>query len=96
MSTGMQDGVALPHVKTGLADHIRFAVGIKKEGVNFDSLDRQPATIFFLTIAPKKGQESYLQHLAEMSKFLSVEENRRKLIEAQTNTDLFSVLMKGM
>lgn len=96
MSTGMQDGVALPHVKTELVDQIRFAVGIKKDGIQFDSLDHKPAHIFFLTIAPKKGQESYLQHLAEMSKFLSVEENRRKLIEARNNTDLFSTLIKGL
>jgi Kef-type K+ transport system membrane component KefB/mannitol/fructose-specific phosphotransferase system IIA component (Ntr-type) len=96
MSTGMQDGVALPHVKTELVDQIRFAVGIKKEGIHFDSLDHKPAHIFFLTIAPKKGHESYLQHLAEMSKFLSVEENRQKLVEARNNTDLFSTLIKGL
>lgn len=96
MSTGMQDGVALPHVKTELVDNIRFAVGIKKEAIDFDSLDKKPSDIFILAVAPKKGHESYLQYLAEISKFLSVEENRQHLIEAEHNKDLFEILRKGL
>lgn len=95
MSTGMQDGVALPHVKTDLVKTIRIAVGIKKEGAPFDSLDNKPSKIFLLVVAPKRGHESYLQHLAEISKFLSSEEHRQRLINAPNNTELFEILAKG-
>lgn len=94
MSTGMQDGVALPHVKTELVNKIRFAVGVKKDGVDFDSLDGKPSYIFFLAVAPKKGQESYLQYLAEISKFLSDEKNRQALIEGKSNIAIFKKLEK--
>lgn len=92
MSTGMQDGVALPHVKTSLVEHIRFAVGVAPEPVDFDSLDRKPSQIFVLAVAPRKGHESYLQYLAEISKFLSSEENRRRMLTVEQNQALFQLL----
>lgn len=92
MSTGMQDSVALPHVKTELIDTIRFAVGIKKGGIDFDSLDGKPSHIFFLAVASKKGHEPYLQYLAEISKFLSDEKNRQALIDGKSNTSIFKLL----
>jgi mannitol/fructose-specific phosphotransferase system IIA component (Ntr-type) len=96
MSTGMQDGVALPHVKTDLVDNIRFAIGLKKGGIDFDSLDKNPSEIFILAVASKKSHESYLQHLEEISKFLSSEENRRDMIEASPNKRLFKILLDGL
>ena len=96
MSTGMQDGVALPHVKTDRVDQIHFAIGIKKDGIDFDSLDKKPSQIFVLVVAPRKGHESYLQYLAEVSKFLSNEDMRKRLIQAQTNCELFQILNESL
>ena len=96
MSTGMQDGVALPHVKTELVKSLRFAVGIKKTAIDFDALDKKPSNIFILAVAPKKGHESYLQYLAEISKFLSSEENRQRMIDSTGNIRLFEILEEGL
>ena len=50
ISTGLQDGVAVPHGKTRTVKSMVTAFGLKKEGIDFDSLDGLPARIFILTI----------------------------------------------
>lgn len=94
MSTGMQEGLAFPHAKTMAIDHLISAVGIVREGVDFDSLDKKPTRIFVVTLAPKNASESYLHYLSEMSKFLQDEENRNKLLEARCNTELYKILVQ--
>ena len=92
MSTGMQDGIALPHAKTNAVDHVVAVVGIKKEGIDFSSLDGQPAKIFVLTLASKENPHAYLQSMAEISRFLAENENRDRLLSCDTNDQLFEVL----
>ncbi|MDD4202771.1 MAG: PTS sugar transporter subunit IIA, partial [Candidatus Omnitrophica bacterium] len=90
MSTGMQDGIALPHAKSSVVNRIICAIGIKKQGIKFNSLDGQPAKIFVLTVAPKKNTESYLQFMANISKALSNKESLTELINCKTNNNLYS------
>ncbi|HBG61205.1 MAG TPA: sodium:proton exchanger [Candidatus Omnitrophica bacterium] len=92
MSTGMQNGIALPHAKTIAVDHVVAAVGISKEGVDFASLDKIPSKIFVLTLASKEHPHAYLQSMSEISRFLSKEENRAKMIACTTRIQLFDVL----
>lgn len=91
ISTGMQDGIALPHARTSAVVGIVFAVGLKKEGVDFDSIDRKPSKIFVITLAPKGTSESYLQFMAEITKFLMSEENRAKILSCSTDLELYQV-----
>jgi len=93
MSTGMQDGIALPHAKTDAVDKIIAAVGVKKTGVNFDSLDKKDSSIFVVTLAPKKSPKSYLQFMSEITGFLMQEENRRKVLECTTSQQLYQVFV---
>ena len=51
MSTGMQHGIAIPHGKTDSVDKLVTAMGLKKEGVDFGSMDGKPSTIFIMTIS---------------------------------------------
>ncbi|MDD4956802.1 MAG: cation:proton antiporter [Candidatus Omnitrophica bacterium] len=92
MSTGMQDGVALPHTKTMAVDHLISGVGVKKDGVEFDALDRKPAQIFVITLAPKANQEPYLQFMAEVTKVLINPEARKKILSCSTDKELFTTL----
>ena len=89
MTTGMQDGIALPHAKTSAVRHLVSAVGIKKEGIDFDSLDKKPCNIFVITLAPKAYPEPYLEFMAEVTKFLMIEENRKKILSAETDMELY-------
>ena len=93
VSTGMQDGIALPHIKTRSVKKIISALGIKKEGVDFGSLDKKSSNVFVIIIAPKSPSQPYLQYLAEVSKFLISTENRLKMLSANNNDELYSVLL---
>jgi mannitol/fructose-specific phosphotransferase system IIA component (Ntr-type) len=91
MSTGMQDGIAYPHAKTSAVDHLICAIGLKKGGIDFDSLDKKPSKIFIITLSPKESSEPQLQFMAEMSKFLSNKEGRGRIFSCKTNEELYKV-----
>lgn len=93
ISTGMQDGIALPHAKTGLVKNMISAIGVSKEGVAFGSLDKKPSRVFVVTIAPESYSGPYLQYVAEVSKFLIKPENRLKLLSAKSNEELYSIIL---
>jgi len=92
VSTGMQDGVALPHAKTAAVEHLVWAIGIKKEGINFASLDNKPANIFVIILSPKEAGEPHLQFMAEISRFLMSRENREKLLSSRDNEELYQYI----
>ncbi|OGX19466.1 MAG: hypothetical protein A3K83_01700 [Omnitrophica WOR_2 bacterium RBG_13_44_8b] len=92
MSTGMQDGIALPHAKTEWVDRLVSAIGTKKEGADFNSLDGKCSTIFVITLVPKVFSQPYLQYMAEVANFLMEDENRRAILSCGTNEDLYVVL----
>lgn len=92
MSTGMQDGIALPHSRTAAVDHLLCAIGVKREGIDFDSLDEQPARIFIMTLSPKDHPGPYLQFMAELTKFLIREEDREGLLNCRTSDELHRLL----
>jgi len=93
MSTGMQNGIALPHAKSTAADRLICAFGLKKDGVDFNSLDGKAAEIFLITLSPKESQEPYLQFMAEMSQFLRPAENRQRLLASRNDADLYQALL---
>ncbi len=92
LSTGMQDGIALPHAKSESVDQCIFVVGLKKEGLDFASLDNLPSKIFIMTIAPTENQHEYLQHMSQISRSLTEEQNRNKILSAKTNKELTEIL----
>jgi PTS system nitrogen regulatory IIA component len=69
-STGIGQGIAVPHGKTDETDKIVAALGISKKGVEFNSLDGELVYIFFLLIAPKASAGPHLKALARISRIL--------------------------
>ncbi len=92
MSTGMQNGVAIPHGKTDSVRSLVAAVGINKAGVNFDSLDGSPCTIFIMTISPTQRTGPHIQFLAEVSRLISQPAERDKLLAARTHAEVYEIL----
>ena len=95
MSTGMQDGIAVPHVKTNAVKDIITAFGVKKEGVEYKSLDKKPSNIFIITLVPKSSPQPYLQYMAEISKSLISEERRNAILSCKTNRELHDLLVSN-
>lgn len=69
-STAIGQGIAIPHGKCENIGKLTAALGISKKGVNFDSLDGEPAYIFFLLIAPIDSAGPHLKALARISRIL--------------------------
>jgi Kef-type K+ transport system membrane component KefB/mannitol/fructose-specific phosphotransferase system IIA component (Ntr-type) len=70
MSTGMTHGIALPHGKTEGVDEMVVAVGIKKAGIDFESLDGEKSKLFIMVASPKKYSGPHLQFLAAIGSVL--------------------------
>ncbi|MBU1121761.1 MAG: cation:proton antiporter [Candidatus Omnitrophota bacterium] len=92
MSTGMQDGIALPHAKSLAVKSPICAIGLKKEGLDFDALDKKLSKIFILTLSPVKSLKPYLQFMAEISKFFVDKENRDKVLSCNRNDKFYEIL----
>lgn len=69
-STAIGQGVAIPHAKSDCVTKLMAAFGISKKGVDFDSLDGEPAYIFFLLLAPQDSAGPHLKALARISRLL--------------------------
>ena len=69
-STAIGQGIAIPHGKCENVTKLTAALGISKTGVNFDSLDGEPAYIFFLLVAPIDSAGPHLKALARISRLL--------------------------
>lgn len=82
MSTGIGNGVAIPHGKARLVDRLVAACGVSAEGVDFESVDGEPATLFILLVAPESGGAMHVKVLANISRLLKEESVRRTLREA--------------
>lgn len=92
MSTGMQNGVAIPHGKTDSVQSLVSAVGLNRDGVDFDSMDGSPSTIFILTISPIKRTGPHIQFLAEVSRLLCQPAEREKLLACRTHNEMYELL----
>lgn len=92
MSTGMQNGIAIPHAKTDKLDQLVAAVGIKPEGIDFNSLDGNPSTIFVMTLSPSKRAGPHIQFLAEVSRLLTDPGNRQRILEAKSADEVIQIL----
>lgn len=82
MSTGVQDGVAIPHAKTETVSEMVVCVGLKPEGTDFNSLDGKPSRIFIMTLSPSSGSGPHVRFLASISRLLRDETAREALISS--------------
>ncbi|MDI6605753.1 MAG: PTS sugar transporter subunit IIA [Candidatus Omnitrophota bacterium] len=69
-STAIGQGIAIPHAKSDCVSKLVAAFGLSKKGVDFDSLDGEPAYIFFLLVAPQDSAGPHLKALARISRLL--------------------------
>ena len=92
MSTGMERGLAIPHAKSSGAKELAVALGIKPEGVEFDSLDGQPAKVIFLVISRHDRSGPHIQCLAEIAALYGREEARNALTAAKSPAQALSAL----
>jgi fructose-specific phosphotransferase system IIA component len=91
-STGVGQGIAIPHSKTKGVKELVAAFGVSKAGVNFEALDGEPVYIFFLLLAPDGAAGLMLKALARVSNFLKNKYYRRKIMEAADKTSVIQTI----
>ena len=93
-STGVGNGIAIPHAKTDLTKKIIVAFGKSEKGIEFDSLDKKPVYLVFLIIAPEEAHETYLRVLARISRLLHEERIRNGLRSAQSPRQVINLIRR--
>ncbi|TET36976.1 MAG: PTS sugar transporter subunit IIA [Planctomycetota bacterium] len=92
-STGIQNGLAIPHVKD--YPHIKKLVGVfgrSQQGVDFKSNDGKPANLFFLLVGPKDANENHLAALRSIAKMGQDQSFCGFIIDAETESDIVDLL----
>lgn len=91
-STGIGQGVAIPHGKSNAVSHLIGAFGVSKAGVDFGSLDGSPAHLFFLLMAPEDSAGPHLKALARISRLLKDRHFRESLKQAHDEKTILKIL----
>ncbi|NVL91576.1 MAG: PTS sugar transporter subunit IIA [Desulfobacterales bacterium] len=92
-STGIGDGVALPHGKLRGLDNLLLSFGRSIEGLDFDSIDEQPAYLFFLLLAPENSAGMHLKSLAKISRMLKDGNLRQQLMRAKSREEIYKIII---
>ena len=91
-STGIGQGIAIPHGKSSVAKELSAACGISRGGVDFDALDDEKVFVIFLLVAPEDQASQHLKALARVSALLKDQYFRKALIAAEKAEDVIRVL----
>ena len=91
-STGIGEGVAIPHGKIAGLERLVASFARSVKGVDFDSIDGQPTHLFFLLVVPEHSGGQHLKALARISRFLRDGEFRDKLLAASDLDDVFRAI----
>jgi len=91
LSTGLENGIAIPHAKTEGVDKLAIVFGIKKYGIDFESLDAKPANLIFLVLSPKNTSGPHIQALALISRNLNINTNRDRLKSAKSVNEIAEI-----
>ena len=92
-STGIGDGVAIPHAKLPYLSEIIVAFGRSSKGIDFDALDTKPVYLFFLLITPDDNPGEHLKTLARLSRILKNSSLRHNLRQAAHRKDICKLIV---
>ena len=94
-STGIGNGVALPHGRIDSIDDVFIVFGRAKCPIDFDALDGAPVTLIFLIVSPTRHNEDYLKILSSISRLLKQENFRNTLLHAQSPEEIVEAFLEG-
>jgi PTS system fructose-specific IIA component len=94
MSTGIGNGVAIPHAYTDGVDRLVAGFFRTSDGVDFAALDEKAVDLLFIILGPKESRRDHIKVLAKISRLLNHEDFRRELRKASTVEDVFNVFKR--
>ena len=91
-STGIGNGVAIPHGKLRTLERIVGVFGRSRKGVDFESLDGKPVHLFFLYLGPEDTPGDHLKALAKTARLVKKEQFRKQIIKANNEQEIFEMI----
>ncbi|MBL4935917.1 PTS sugar transporter subunit IIA [Clostridium sp. YIM B02515] len=90
-STGIGMGIAIPHGKSSAVKEASIVFGRSSKGIDYQSMDDEPAHLFFLIAVPEQSSDLHLRALSEISRKLMHSDIREKISNADTFEDFIKV-----
>jgi len=94
MSTGMENGIAIPHCSMDDIEDTLVALGVSREGIDFESIDGRPTHLVLLLVTPKNKTKVHIRTLAEIAKLLNDARFRDSLIAAASADQVLEFVRK--
>lgn len=95
LSTGIGNGVAIPHGKSASIGDLALAAGVTRDGVDFEALDGRPVNLFFLLVGPEAAAGQHVKALSRISRLLRKDSFRTRLISASSAEEFHAVLSEA-
>lgn len=89
LSTGLENGVAIPHARSAAVKSIKLVLGLKPEGIDFDAFDKKHCNIFVLIASPLEGP--HLEVLSKISTLLNNEDFRKRVLQANNSEEILTL-----
>ncbi|MCR1899106.1 fructose-specific PTS transporter subunit EIIC [Irregularibacter muris] len=93
--TALEEGIAIPHAKSKTVKQASIVVGISKKGVDFGATDHKLSKIFFLIATPENTNDLHIKALSDIASKVLDKSFREKLLNAQSNEEIFQLLMQS-
>ena len=94
MSTGLHDGIAMPHCKSRTVSDMQVAIGLKREGVEFSAVDGMASRIFILLVCPENQPAKHIRFITAITRRLRDPAVRQALVRATSVPEVL-VLLAG-
>ena len=94
-STGIGDGIAIPHARTDAVNGLTLAFARSPEGVDFSAIDGKPSYLIFLIASPDNRKSEYIMALAKLSKLLRKQHVRELLKKADSPDEVLNIIKKN-
>ncbi|RLB12224.1 MAG: PTS sugar transporter subunit IIA [Deltaproteobacteria bacterium] len=94
-TTGIGDGIAIPHGKIDVLKTPLLSFGRSKKGINYNAIDNKPVHLFFLLVAPENSSGLHLHILARIARLLKNNKFKKGLMEADTEEEIYKIITEA-
>jgi len=95
MSTGIGLGIAIPHARVETVDRVYMAAARSVKGIDFTAIDGQLVHLIFMIVSPVHASSDHMQVLSSLSRIMSYEDIRKKLLTVKKQEQFLELLIKG-
>jgi len=92
LSTGLENGLAVPHAKTDAVDTVLLAFGLSRQGIEFESVDGKPAHFIFLVLSPRETSGPHIRILAQITRMFKDPDVPQQMMNAKSPSDIIEII----